>query len=136
MDLRIVCVLAVLVFGIGLATAAGPAPTTLPSGKPMVLEDSNGKSVSRPTAEQIKAAVAKLDGDRVVFLILRMDETHFIQVNWDAKDQFSFQYAAGNDDRIFETTRKYPADVAVRVLLSYLSGTEEWKKGVEWGLMK
>jgi hypothetical protein len=112
--------------------------TTAPTTEPQAysLEDSNNKRLPHATGDEIKAAVTALDGDKVVFLTLRADAGHFLQVNWDAANSFSFQYQAGDEKHLFQSTRKYTAAVAEKLLLAYQSGADNWAKQIEWEPVK
>ncbi len=110
------------------------APTTSPSEVTMVYtlgDDNNAKLVQNPTVEQIRAAVASLDGEKVQAVYLNRDDAHGIQANWMAKNELTFQYLDG-DARMYHTTAKHSPDVAVRLLQSYMSGKDEWLKMVKW----
>jgi len=116
------------------------APTTAPSADKMnytLGNDNNENLAKNPTADQIKAAVASLDGDKVNAVYIHKDETHAIQVNWEADtSSFSFIYIDGGDAHMYASKKKYPPDVAVTLLLSYMSGKDDWLKMVDWAPMK
>ena len=74
-----------------VAQVSGAAPATGPTTKVYTLgNDNNANLAKNPTAEQIKAAIASLDGDKVNAVYLTIDETHAIQANWEAASKISF----------------------------------------------
>jgi len=140
MRLRYVLTLLVI---LGTTVLAGQLPTTAPTTSPSETKtvytlgnDNNENLAKNPTSDQIKAAVASIDGDKVNTVYIRKDATHCVQVNWDADKSFSFQYVDGGDAHMYETKKKYPPDVAVALLLSYMSGKDDWLKMVDWMPMK
>jgi hypothetical protein len=113
---------------------AATAPTTSASEVKMIYtlgDDNNEKLAQNPTVEQIKAAVASLDGDKVQAVYLKRDDAHAIQANWIAKNELSFQYQNGGD-QMHHTPEKYSPDVAVKLLQSYMSDKDQWLKMVKW----
>lgn len=133
----------VLLLLLATRVLAAQRPTTLPSTAPTenkmtyVLGNDNNENLAKnPTTERIRAAVASLDGDKVNAIYIHKDEAHCIQVNWESDKSFSFQYVDGGDDHLYATKKKYPPDAAVALLLSYMSGHDEWLKMVDWAPMK
>jgi hypothetical protein len=119
----------------GGITVSAQTTNTPPNTKTMsyTLNNSDNKTVQNPTESDIRTAVTSLDGDTNIFLILRKDAKHWIQASWAAKGPLiDFDYAEGVEDAQFHTPKKYSADIAFKVLDSYLKGTEDWKKLVEW----
>ena len=50
--------------------------------------------------------------------------------------QSSFQYWDGGDQHMYQTSKKYPPDVAVKLLKSYMSGNDDWLTMVKWEPVK
>jgi len=116
------------------ASCYGQAKTNAMS---YTLNNSDNKTIQNPTESDIQTAVKSLDGDTNIFLILRKDAKHWIQASWAEKGPLiDFDYADGSEDAQFHTPKKYPAEIACKVLASYLQGTEDWKKLVEWKQVK
>ncbi len=91
------------------------------------LMNDDGKTLNNPTEADIRVAVAKIDGDKFVMAQLFKGKD-CLQANWEEKNQLSFQCEEGG--KPFHT-KAYPADVVVKVFLSYMTGTDDWKKMVE-----
>ncbi len=116
-----------------------PSTATSPSEVQVVYtlgNDNNATIAKNPSAEQIKAALAALDGDKALAVYLNRDETHGIQANWDSDSKLSFQYQDGGDQHTYQTTKKYPRDMAMKLFLSYMSGKDDWLKMVTWEHVK
>ena len=115
----------------------GPAtaPSTLPSRVTMVYtlgDDNHDKIAENPTVQQIKAAVASLDGDHVQAVYVNRDDKHGIQANWIGPNAILFQYGDGDDRHLYRSSKNYPPDMAVKLLMSFMSGKDDWRKMVEW----
>jgi len=96
------------------------------------LDLSEEKKVSNPTEADIRAGVTSLDGDKNIYVIVRTDAKHWIQASWAAEGVVDFDFADGSRDAQYHTPKRYPKEIAMKVLVSYLSGTADWKKLVEW----
>lgn len=113
-------------------------PATQPAAKVYTLGNDNIENLAKsPTTEQIKVALASLDGDKVNAVYLKTDDTHAIQANWEAAGKISFQYTDGGDEHMFMTRKKnYPPEIALKLFLSYMSGADAWLKMVDWAPLK
>ncbi len=96
------------------------------------LTDNQNKVTKNPTEANIRAALVVFDREDGANALLSKgdnDQVALASDNWEAKGKIHFQYKDG--DKVFHTSKSYPSDIAIKIYLSFLSGTDEWQKMVE-----
>lgn len=90
--------------------------------------------VRNPTAADIRAAVFALDGDKKhCFLILNADDTTYIQTRGTVEVGFDeLEYQEGDTLHHYRAKRDFTAEEVVNVLVSYVSGSADWKQAADW----
>jgi hypothetical protein len=95
------------------------------------------KTVQNPSEAGIRAAVSALDtkkGD--AFLILGPTQMTYIQTSGDPKVGFDLEYQEADAQHHYRAKRNFTADEIVKVFVSYLSGSGDWKKAADWEQVK
>ena len=97
----------------------------------------NEKIIRNPTEADIRAAVTALDnsedGPRLV--LSTAGNTNELQVSGTPKGGFSFDYHEGVGDNYplyLSKKSDHSAETAIKLLVAYMKGTDDWKKMVEW----
>lgn len=97
----------------------------------------NEKIIRNPTEADIRVAVTALDnsedGPRLV--LSTAGNTNELQVSGTPKGGFSFDYHEGVGDNYplyLSKKSDHSAETAIKLLVAYMKGTDDWKKMVEW----
>ena len=131
-----------------IANAGGASGLTLSNASAMVKvlrytadKDQPAKDIPAPTAADIQQAVQAVSKSKDEgYLTLEQKAGTFIQLAGDLQGGFILEYqkADGKPDGAmrYRANRSVTTDEAVNALISYASGTEDWKKIAEWDLQK
>ena len=113
--------------------------TTPPKAKTMncTLDICGAKKIQNPTEADIRQAVFGLDTKKgEAFLILGPTDMTYIQTGGDQKAGFDLEYQESDAKHHYRAKRDFTADEVLKVLLSYTTGSEDWKKSAEWEPIK
>ena len=131
-----------------VANAGGAAGLTLTNAVATVKvlryaedKDQHAKDIPAPTAADIQQAVLAVSRSKDEgYLTLEQKAGTFIQLAGDLQGGFILEYQDddGKPDGAtrYRANRSVTADEVVKALISYASGTEDWKKIAEWDLQK
>jgi hypothetical protein len=113
--------------------------TTPPKDNTMhcTLDICGNKNVQNPNEADLRQAVFALDtkkGD--AFLILGLTDATYIQCSGDQKIGFDLEYQETDANHHYRAKRDFTADEIVKALVSYSTGSDDWKRAAEWELMK
>ena len=101
------------------------------------LDVSGERTVPNPTEADIRTAVFALDTTKnAAFLILGQTKMTYIQTSGDTKAGFELEYQESDVKHHYRAKRRFTADEIVKALVSYMSGTAEWKQMTEWEPIK
>ena len=134
-----------LLFSIALIIALagcggqGTTTTTSPKAKTMncTLDICGDKKIQNPTDADIRQAVFALDTKMgEAFLILGPTDMTYIQSSGDQKVGFDLEYQETDTKHHYRAKRNFTADEIVKALVSYSTGSDDWKKTAEWELIK
>jgi hypothetical protein len=114
---------------VGAQTTNTPSTQTKTMNYKLTYADT-GKTVPNPTEADLRTAVAALDGDNYIQFLLSTGN-NVLQVNWESKGQFSFYYKQDGGKSYYHTSNHYSAEIVVKVLRTFLNGTDDWQKLVE-----
>jgi hypothetical protein len=102
------------------------------------LDFCGSKKTQKPTEADLRQAVTDLDASKNdAFLVLSSSDTTYLQASGDPKTGFVLEHQEGDLKHHYKASRSdLTADDIVKALISYGTGTEEWKKTAEWVLME
>ena len=93
----------------------------------------NGKVILNPTDVDIKAMVASLKDDFGPVLALVTDSgDEPLSMDEIEKGKFGFTCQDGNTVYFSKDGHECSADVAIKIIISYRDGTQDWKKLSDW----
>lgn len=111
-------------------------PATSPTTTSFTLDISGNYTIQNPTEADIRRALAGLDNQKdASFLVLSASQMTYIQVGGDAKAGFDLEYQEGDAQHHYRAVGNVTADLVARAMVSYLNGTDDWKKAVKWERM-
>lgn len=91
------------------------------------------KQIQNPTETDIRQALLGLDTKKDgQFLILGPTDSTYIQTSGDQKVGFDMEYQEGDIKHHYRAKREFSADEVVRMFVSYMSGSMDWKQNTEW----
>jgi hypothetical protein len=131
---------------IAAITGCGRQTTTATTTTHCTLDICGAKKIQNPTESDLRQAVFALDTKKdEAFLILGPTEMTYIQTTGDQKVGFVVEYQAGDAEHHYrakprglsQVDRRWPrcdltADEVVKALVSYSTGTDDWKTMAEW----
>jgi TPR repeat protein len=95
------------------------------------------KKIQNPTEADIRQAVFGLDMNKdYEFLILDLTDTAYMQAAMDREARFILEYQHTDTEHHYRAKRDFAADEIVKALVSYSTGTDDWKKIAEWELIQ
>jgi hypothetical protein len=95
------------------------------------------RKIQNPSEADIRQTVFALDTENgEAFLILGATDMTYIQTTGDQKVGFDLEYQESDTKHHYRATRDLTADEVINALLSYSTGSDDWKKIAEWELMK
>ena len=103
--------------------------------------DQHPTEIATPSVSDIRRAILAVDPNKdESYIILEQKEGTYLQTLGDQRGGYIFEY---QDDDIkmdgtphFRAQRSYTVDELVTVLISYATGTADWKQSAEWELKK
>ncbi|MEQ2009164.1 MAG: hypothetical protein ABMA26_20470 [Limisphaerales bacterium] len=127
--------LALLAVAVGCGKQTGVA--TPSKSLNYTLDISGDKKVQNPSEAVIREAVLALDTKKGgAFLVVEVTKLTYIQTSGDGRVGFELEYQESDIRHHFRAKRRFTADEIVKVLTSYTTGVDDWKKAAEWELLK
>ena len=83
------------------------------------------------TANLISSAIESLQGKENPYLILEVNELTYAQILWVGSG-YELEYQKGSIDQHFISISLLSAKEVTDALVAYLSGCENWAKGIEF----
>lgn len=94
------------------------------------------KKIPNPTAADIREAVLAMDTKTGgAFLVIEGSPMTYVQTSGDQRLGFEMEYQEANIRRHYRAKRRFTTDEIVKVLTSYTTGADDWKKAAEWELL-
>jgi hypothetical protein len=119
------------VFTAGAQTTNTPPPTKTMNYKLTNLQ--NSKVISNPTEADISAVVASLHDDDGGILTLDPEGVDSsMQIDLVEKGRFHFTCQDGKTTYILKEGHECSAEVAIKILVSFRNGTQDWKTLTVW----
>ena len=91
------------------------------------------KKIPNPSEADIRQAVFGLDTNKgEAFLILGPTDMTYIQTSGDKKVGFDLEYQEADANHHYRAKRDFTAEEVVKALVSYSTGSDDWKKTTKW----
>jgi len=87
-----------------------------------------------PTDEDIRHGIQRLDGKKIGFAILDLDDL-FIQVAIDAPDEFTMEYQNGTSDEHYTTSGPVTESEVIDTFQACARGETSWFDRFQWDKM-
>ena len=103
----------------------------------MNLEINGEQTIDNPTADDIREAVLSLDQNPGEgFIILSAAEKTYLQCSGDTTSGFYMEYQENDIDHHYQAIRTdLTSDEIIATLLTYVTGSDDWKSISEWERM-
>ena len=106
-----------------------------------VNQDQRPTEIANPSVSDIRRAILAIGQNKdESYLILEQKEGTYLQVAGDQQGGYILEYQEADlksdHPPHFRSPRSYTAAELVNVLISYATGTAEWKQSAEWELKK
>ncbi|QDU58103.1 hypothetical protein [Aeoliella mucimassa] len=97
----------------------------------MRLFDEAGRSVSSPSAADVRSVIEGIDSEINTYAILEKQPNHYMQT-MQFEDGFELEYQVDDTDHHFRAPQRMARDEVMRAMTQYAEQDDRWLKEIEW----
>ena len=105
----------------------------------MRLSTSAGSELESPTAQDIERELADLPVNTEYEAVIAAGKDAFIQARGEVSEDWAdgasegvILHALDGPDQMFESAKRHPASMVIRIFQLYAQGNPQWKREIEW----